>query len=75
MSIAPTVAPLAVDDAYTVKSARKVTFSNKLGVLANDTDGNGDWIAKGGVAVVLAHDRGDDLGQFSEKPRPGLQPA
>jgi VCBS repeat-containing protein len=38
----PNVAPLAVDDAYTVKSAKKVTLSNKLGVLANDTDGNGD---------------------------------
>jgi VCBS repeat-containing protein len=38
----PNTAPLAADDAYTVKSAKKVTFSNKLGVLANDTDGNGD---------------------------------
>jgi VCBS repeat-containing protein len=38
----PNIAPLAVDDAYTVKSGKKVTFSNKVGVLANDTDGNGD---------------------------------
>jgi len=38
----PNVAPLAVDDAYSVNSGKKVTVSNKLGVLANDTDGNGD---------------------------------
>ena len=39
------VAPVAVDDAYNVKSAKKTTFGNRVGVLVNDTDFNSDVLA------------------------------
>ncbi|MBI3478463.1 MAG: cadherin-like domain-containing protein [Acidobacteria bacterium] len=38
----PNIAPLGVDDAYVVKSAKKVVFGTARGVLTNDTDSNGD---------------------------------
>ena len=40
----PNVAPVASDDVYNARVGKQITISQAAGVLANDTDANGDFL-------------------------------
>jgi hypothetical protein len=70
----PNVAPVANNDSYSVLAGKQLVVSNKLGVLVNDTDSNGDPLtAKGITKPASGTVQLNSNGSFTYKPNAGFR--